>query len=438
MWITREPGTSGHSRRGRKPALHDRYADPGRRYTATPALAGVASTVVPPTTALGDANGRRTQRSSRLGSRVRLTVLFAAALGLSGSFLAARPAGAAPSDPNTVTAHAAAVLGSPQPGLSQPAVGIAATPSHHGYWVVARDGGVFAFGDARFYGSTGNLGLLAPIVGIASTPTGDGYWLVANDGGVFAFGDARFYGSLGGRALAAPITGIATSPTGEGYWLAGADGGVFAFGDAQFYGSAGRIHISAAVTGITHSANGRGYLLLSRDGGVFTFGDAKFRGAPLDPTASPAVGIASSAQGDGYVIVRADGHVYAYGTPFNGDAAGVGAPPVVGIATGTQGYWIAHGVNPPVDLSGNPFLACTRRHESDTSGGYHAVSAGGKYRGAYQFDRSTWDNTARRAGRPDLVGVDPAQASPADQDFIALTLYHWRGAAPWGGRCAGM
>ena len=35
----------------------------------------------------------------------------------------------------------------------------------------------------------------APIVGIAPTPDGQGYWLVAADGGVFAFGDAAFDGN---------------------------------------------------------------------------------------------------------------------------------------------------------------------------------------------------------------------------------------------------
>ena len=34
----------------------------------------------------------------------------------------------------------------------------------------------------------------APIVGIAATPSGAGYWLVAADGGVFAFGDANYLG----------------------------------------------------------------------------------------------------------------------------------------------------------------------------------------------------------------------------------------------------
>ncbi len=37
-----------------------------------------------------------------------------------------------------------------------------------GYWLVASDGGIFAFGDAGFYGSTGAMTLNKPIVGMAS------------------------------------------------------------------------------------------------------------------------------------------------------------------------------------------------------------------------------------------------------------------------------
>jgi L,D-peptidoglycan transpeptidase YkuD (ErfK/YbiS/YcfS/YnhG family) len=61
--------------------------------------------------------------------------------------------------------------------------------------LVASDGGIFSFGDAAFYGSTGALHLNAPIVGMAAAPGGGGYWLVASDGGIFSFGDAAFYGS---------------------------------------------------------------------------------------------------------------------------------------------------------------------------------------------------------------------------------------------------
>ena len=39
-----------------------------------------------------------------------------------------------------------------------------------------------------------------PIVGMAVMPAGDGYYLVASDGGVFNFGSAQFYGSTGGHA----------------------------------------------------------------------------------------------------------------------------------------------------------------------------------------------------------------------------------------------
>jgi ribosomal protein L24E len=74
-------------------------------------------------------------------------------------------------------------------------VGMAATPDGRGYWLVASDGGIFAFGDAGFYGSTGAMHLNQPIVGMTATPDGRGYWLVASDGGIFAFGDAAFYGS---------------------------------------------------------------------------------------------------------------------------------------------------------------------------------------------------------------------------------------------------
>jgi hypothetical protein len=81
------------------------------------------------------------------------------------------------------------------------------------------------------------------------------------------------------------------------------------------------------------------------------------------------------------------------------------------------------------------FLACTRAHESDTAGGYQAVSPDGVYRGAYQFDQTTWNSVADAIGRSDLVGADPAAVSPADQDTLATALYELRGNAPWGGRC---
>jgi len=76
------------------------------------------------------------------------------------------------------------------------------------------------------------------------------------------------------------------------------------------------------------------------------------------------------------------------------------------------------------------FLACVRQRES---GGNYGIDTGNGYYGAYQFAQSTWDNTARHAGRGDLVGRKPSQASPGDQDAMALHLLQWVGRSPWAG-----
>jgi hypothetical protein len=87
--------------------------------------------------------------------------------------------------------------GAPSPPPTPPA-----PTGNHGYWLVGSDGGIFSFGSAQFYGSTGSLNLQRPVVGV--TPTGDrgGYWLVASDGGIFSFGNAGYFGSIPGLGIA--------------------------------------------------------------------------------------------------------------------------------------------------------------------------------------------------------------------------------------------
>jgi hypothetical protein len=46
---------------------------------------------------------------------------------------------------------------------------------------------------------------------MAATPTGKGYWLAASDGGIFAYGDAGFFGSAGATPLNKPIVGMSGS-----------------------------------------------------------------------------------------------------------------------------------------------------------------------------------------------------------------------------------
>jgi len=198
--------------------------------------------------------------------------------------------------------------------LNRPIVAMAATPTAKGYWLVASDGGVFAFGDARFFGSTGAIKLNSPIVAMASTPSGKGYWLVAADGGIFAFGDAAFSGSTGAIRLARPIVGMAPTPSGKGYWLVAGDGGIFAFGDAAFKGSTGAIRLAQPIVGMASTPSGAGYWLVAADGGIFAFGDAVFSGSTGAIRLNrPIAGMAATPKGRGYFLVASDGGIFAFG-----------------------------------------------------------------------------------------------------------------------------
>ncbi|HEV3365386.1 MAG TPA: hypothetical protein VG795_14855 [Acidimicrobiia bacterium] len=219
--------------------------------------------------------------------------------------------------------------------LAKPIVAVAPTPSGRGYWLVASDGGVFSFGDGTFFGSTGSMRLARPIVGMAPTPSGKGYWLVASDGGIFAFGDAAFFGSTGSMKLAQPIVGMAPTPTGKGYWLVASDGGIFAFGDATFFGSTGALRLARPILGMAATPAGGGYWLVASDGGIFAFGDARFFGSTgAIKLNKPVVGLAPSPSGGGYWLVASDGGIFAFGdaTFFGSTGAMRLAQPVVGMA----------------------------------------------------------------------------------------------------------
>ncbi|MGH8976308.1 MAG: Calx-beta domain-containing protein, partial [Acidimicrobiia bacterium] len=47
-------------------------------------------------------------------------------------------------------------------------------PEGQGYWFVASDGGIFAYADSKFYGSTGSVRLNQPVVGMSRTASGQG------------------------------------------------------------------------------------------------------------------------------------------------------------------------------------------------------------------------------------------------------------------------
>jgi hypothetical protein len=128
---------------------------------------------------------------------------------------------------------------------------MAATPDGGGYWLVASDGGIFAFGDAAFAGSLGGLPLNAPIRGMAADPDG-GYWLVASDGGVFSFGGAPFAGSDGGSADTATAPAVSIAGRSGGYWVAyGADRAATMIPDIAAYAATRTDNITVAVEDLT-------------------------------------------------------------------------------------------------------------------------------------------------------------------------------------------
>ena len=280
---------------------------------------------------------------------------------------------------STTTATTTPVLTQPGPRHVQtqvkaawPITAIAATSGGKGYLVAAEDGGIFNFGSAPFEGNTYTDGLTglsgahplaAPIVGMAAEPNGNGYWLVAKDGGVFNFGGAKFAGSTysdgltglsGAHPLAAPIVAIIPTPNGGGYWLIAADGGVFDFGDAHFYGStysqgytglSGSHPISGHIVGGVATPSGNGYWLVSSTGTVYNFGSAPNEGdvatkgytglSGSHPLPGAIVSMAADSDGTGYWLVGSDGTVYNFGSaPNEGDVPSLPTP---GVSTPSGG-----------------------------------------------------------------------------------------------------
>ena len=79
------------------------------------------------------------------------------------------------------------------------------------------------------------------------------------------------------------------------------------------------------------------------------------------------------------------------------------------------------------------YLQCVLQAES--GGNYAAVSPGGTYMGGFQFSQATWNEAAQLAGMPQLVNVPPNEATPAEQDDLAIALFEADGQQPWTDSC---
>ena len=83
---------------------------------------------------------------------------------------------------------------------------------------------------------------------------------------------------------------------------------------------------------------------------------------------------------------------------------------------------------PTSDVLSPDELLRLRMYESTDN--YRAISPSGTYRGAYQFDQTTWDDVAGRFF-PWLDGIDPIDAAPWWQDAMTRALWSERGKQPW-------
>ena len=311
--------------------------------------------------------------------------------------------------------------------------GMAATASGNGYWTVDDDGDVFAYGDAIDYGSRPGPEI-DDIVGFAPRTQGDGYWMVAKNGAVHQFGAAGYFGGANTLKLTKPIVGMAATPSGKGYWLIAGDGGVFAYGDAGFYGSTGNIKLNKPIVDFGPTPDGKGYRFIGNDGGVFAYGDAGFFGSTGAITLNqPIVGFAATATGKGYWLVGEDGGVFSFGdAPFFGSTGAIklNAPIVAIVATprikvppvaNNDTATVAEDASVTVDVKANDTHALPASVSIDTqpAHGTATVSAGkvvyaptANYNGSDSFKYKLTDTVGHSATASVSVTVTAVNDAP--------------------------
>jgi hypothetical protein len=168
--------------------------------------------------------------------------------------------------------------------------------------------------------------------------------MVAKDGGVFAFGDAHFEGSCATIAgCDAAAVAVVLDATDGGYWLLLSNCDMVPFGNAPNIAD-GNCESSAAAnelvaTSAARTPSGEGYWVLLDNGTTFPEGDAKDLGAPnarqMTTTHNPAVAIVPTADGSGAWVVLANGDVDPLGdAPTLGDLSGTALSAPITAAAG--------------------------------------------------------------------------------------------------------
>ena len=215
-----------------------------------------------------------------------------------------------------------------------------------GYWVLSRSGRVYAYGDARNYGSVPAKKLIGFAVAIASTHDGKGYWIASSRGRVYAFGDARTHGFVATSKLSGTIRAFVPTTSGTGYWLLSSTGAIYTFGSAKKLRSPVKSALSGVGVGLALSAKGKGYWLGTTSGAVYRFGSAKILGSLVGrKPKAPLTSFIGNAAGTGFWFVSSIGGVVGFGAakvfgalPKKGVSGSITA--IAAIPSG-KGYWLA-------------------------------------------------------------------------------------------------
>ncbi len=146
--------------------------------------------------------------------------------------------------------------------------------------MVASDGGVFAFGDAKFAGSCPGIGgCSGAAVAVMPDATGNGYWLVTATGQRVRLRGRHGYGAPGPQGV--PVTSAVRTPDGGGYWILFANGAVAALRRRRQPRRTGRFRSAEPIRQRPSSPRptAAGYWVATADGAVYPFGDAPSDGS---------------------------------------------------------------------------------------------------------------------------------------------------------------
>ncbi|HUC87887.1 MAG TPA: hypothetical protein VMR95_01950 [Candidatus Binatia bacterium] len=225
-----------------------------------------------------------------------------------------------------------------------PAVGIAADPVlDNAYAVAFADGKVVTY-NMHYYGRVNYYrvnGKLISFVSIVMTSDGRGYYLLARNGHVFGFGDAKVYTSADLIHSGSPFTAMTLTP--GGYWLLTANGEVYSFGAAQYLGGDPKFDPKATAVAINTTYGVNDYRVTYSDGTSIDYlgnkGGAQTNIYKLDGPVVDAI-VSQDGSKDAFWEITSKDQLWGYQAPSSNLMVKTIPAPIVGMSLEAGGTTI--------------------------------------------------------------------------------------------------